>query len=175
MCLCSLLFFVNFSPNRKPEKECPLCFLAHGNQRPGSPPPSAVIELGKRSRLHKAPLRGGPGCTGLAQTHLPAATRLQKSQLSSWSGIFPGFRLRKNFRVLEGEGRSAGDLQPRKGREGESDGCRNWQVDRGRQGLAVTGKRRARLTLSTLGGGLLLLFLTPPTRLGTKKAANSAE
>lgn len=31
------------------------------------------------------------------------------------------------------------------------------------------------LASPTLGGCLLLLFLTPPTRLGTKKAADSAE
>lgn len=95
MCLCSLPFFVNFSPNRKPEKECPLCILAHGNQRPGSPPPSAVIELRKLSHLPKAPRRAGPGCTGLVQTHLPAVVLV---------GDFPGLSAQKELPGAGGGG-----------------------------------------------------------------------
>lgn len=104
VCLCSLPFFVNFSPNRKPEKECRLCILAHGNQRPGSPPPSAVIELGKLSHLPKAPRRAGPGCTGLVQTHLPAATRFTEKSAVVLVRDFPGLSAQKELPGAGGGG-----------------------------------------------------------------------
>lgn len=103
MCLCSLRFFANFSPNRKPEKECPLCILAHGNQRPGSPPPSAVLELGKRSRLHKVP-RSRSGVHRVSPDPPPSCNQITEKPAVVLVGDFPGLSAQKELPGAGGGG-----------------------------------------------------------------------
>lgn len=103
VCLCSLRFFANFPPNRKPEKECPLCILAHGNQRPGSPPPSAVIELGKRSRLHKVP-RSRSGVHRVSPDPPPSCNQITEKPAVVLVGDFPGLSAQKELPGAGGGG-----------------------------------------------------------------------